>query len=183
MTDVDTSTVLTTAQAAALAGVSEKSIRNWIKAGQLPLVPSVEGRRIEKQALLDYLRDRAEAAITHLPPEARPDIVPDGGPEIGAAPPAGPESEPVPGASPEPRIGPELINLVIQPLREQLEQAQQRADRLHQENLELAGRVGFYQAKVQDYERRLLLEAPKGEPAPGRSPEPVPWWKRLFGAP
>ncbi len=196
VTDLDAGTVLTTAQAAALAGVSEKSIRNWIKAGQLPLVPSVEGRRIDKQALLDYLRDRAEAALTHLPPEARPDIVPDGGPElearpdivpgcgpeVEAPPPTSPESELAPETLPESRISPDLINIVLQPLREQLEQAQERLDRLHQENLELAGRVGFYQGRLHEFEQRvLLLEAPKGKSTPETVREPLPWWKRLFG--
>ena len=74
VTDMETGTGLTTAQAAALAGVSEKSIRNWIKAGQLPVMATTEGRRIAKPALLDYLRERAQATVSHLPPEARPGI-------------------------------------------------------------------------------------------------------------
>ncbi len=186
VTDLDTRTVLTTAEAAALAGVSEKSIRNWIKSGQIPLVPSVEGRRIDKQALLDYLRDRAETTLTQLPPEARPDIVPDSAPEVGVSPSTSPESAPAPETLPEPQINPELINIVLQPLREQLEQAQARLDRLHQENLELAGRVGFYQGRLHEFEQRvLLLESPRevGEPTHLEGTEiSIPWWKRLFGA-
>ncbi len=186
MTDLDTRTVLTTAEAAALAGVSEKSIRNWIKSGQIALVPSIEGRRVDKQALLDYLRDRAEATLTQLPPEARPDMVPDSAPEVEASPSSSLESVPPPETLPEPQINSELINIVLQPLREQLEQAQARLDRLHQENLELAGRVGFYQGRLHEFEQRvLLLESPREveEPPPPEGTETsVPWWKRLFGA-
>ncbi len=63
---------LTVAQAAALAAVTERTVRNWIKAGHLAWVPMPEGRRIERNALLNFLRDRALAAVEQVPPEARP---------------------------------------------------------------------------------------------------------------
>ena len=48
-------------------------------------------------------------------------------------------------------------------------------DKLHRENLELAGRLGFYQAKLQEAEAKIaLLEAPKEEPR--ATPKP-PWWQ------
>ena len=44
-------------------------------------------------------------------------------------------------------------------------QHQEEMARLHRENLELAGRLGFYQARIQELERRILeLEAPKAAP-------------------
>jgi hypothetical protein len=50
-------------------------------------------------------------------------------------------------------------------------------ERLQRENTELAGRVGFYQAKLQAAEEQLrLLAAPADEPAP----PPGPWWKHLI---
>ncbi len=46
------------------------------------------------------------------------------------------------------------------------------AQRLYQDNLELAGRCGFYQAKIQDLETKMaLLEAPKVEVTK------KPWWR------
>ena len=56
----------------------------------------------------------------------------------------------------------------------------QLVDKLYRDNLELAGRLGFYQAKIQELEtsqtklleRIALLEAPKQQP-----PASKPWWK------
>ena len=74
--------------------------------------------------------------------------------------------------------GPEVLALV------------QLVDRLQRENQQLAGQLGFVQAKLQDAEEQIRLlmapqdEAPK-EPAvvPGDAPAPVktPWWRRLLG--
>jgi hypothetical protein len=57
-------------------------------------------------------------------------------------------------------------------------------ERAHAENQQLAGQVGFLQAKLQEAERTVaLLMAPKDEPAPEppAQPERVSWWKRLWG--
>jgi excisionase family DNA binding protein len=51
-------------------------------------------------------------------------------------------------------------------------------EKLHDENSQLAGQVGFLHAKLQDAQQQIkLLEAPK-EPEPARSK--TPWWKRLL---
>ncbi len=196
ITNLERTTELTTAQAAALAGVSEKSIRNWIKSGNLAVMASTEGRRIDKAVLMEYLRERAQMAVEHLPQEVRPELPP----ESVAAPVAAPE--PVPAESPGPSLTPELINVVLQPLLEELEKERKEKRRLHDENVELAGRVGYYQAELAQYKDRvLLLEAPKVIPnllsvsealpltqPPVAAPEgshdaekPRPWYKRLFG--
>jgi excisionase family DNA binding protein len=57
-------------------------------------------------------------------------------------------------------------------------------ERLSRENQQLAGQLGFTQAKLQEAERTVaLLMAPKDEPAPEppAEPERVSWWRRLFG--
>jgi excisionase family DNA binding protein len=52
-------------------------------------------------------------------------------------------------------------------------------EKLHDENSQLAGQVGFLQAKLQDAQHQIkLLEGPK-ELEPERSK--TPWWKRLLG--
>jgi len=55
---------------------------------------------------------------------------------------------------------------------------------LTRRNEQLAGQVGFLQAKMQDQEQQIaLLMAPKDEPAPElpAQPERRPWWKRWIG--
>ena len=73
--------------------------------------------------------------------------------------------------------GPEVLALV------------QLVDRLQRENQQLAGQLGFVQAKLQDAEEQIrLLSAPKeseisnalekSQPAPAQR---APWWRRFFG--
>jgi len=56
---------------------------------------------------------------------------------------------------------------------------------LTRRNEQLAGQVGFLQAKMQDQERQIaLLMAPKDEPAPESPAQPEPkvsWWRKLLG--
>ena len=57
-------------------------------------------------------------------------------------------------------------------------------ERLSRENQQLAGQLGFTQAKLQEAERTVaLLMAPKDDlaPEPPAQPERVSWWRRLFG--
>ncbi len=76
-TDSGDGTELTTTQAAALAGVTEKTIRDWVKAGHVTAARTTEGRRIGRASLLTYLRTRSVEAVERLPPEARPHIAAD----------------------------------------------------------------------------------------------------------
>ncbi len=71
-TDSGGGTELTTTQAAALAGVTEKTIRDWVKAGHITAARTTEGRRIGRASLLTYLRTRSVEVVERLPPEARP---------------------------------------------------------------------------------------------------------------
>ena len=48
-------------------------------------------------------------------------------------------------------------------------------DAMRQENRDLAGQVGYLQARAQMLDERVrALEAPKPEPAPDPFPEPIP---------
>ena len=63
----------------------------------------------------------------------------------------------------------------------ELMKALEMVSELTRRNEQLAGQVGFLQAKMQDQERQIaLLMAPKDEPAPEppAEPERVSWWKR-----
>ncbi len=71
-----------------------------------------------------------------------------------------------------------------QALLKLLEDERRERAALVQRNEQLAGQLGFTQAKLQEAERTVaLLMAPKDEPAPEPPAEPErrPWWSRLFG--
>lgn len=195
-------TELTVAEAAVFASVSDRTIRNWINDGSLAATNTPAGRKVRKTDVVGVLREKGyappeletivnladaraerEQRVAH---EAEP-ITPHS-PETGERPPSVPTNG---------TIAPETINLILQPLVEQLNAANARAERKERENIELAGRVGYLQAKVQQYEERvLLLEAPQSPPealpltqppmvapdAPNDPPARLPWYKRLFGA-
>ena len=66
----------------------------------------------------------------------------------------------------------------------ELMKALEMVSELTRRNEQLAGQVGFLQAKMQDQERQIaLLMAPTDEPAPEppAQPERVSWWRKLFG--
>ena len=70
-----------------------------------------------------------------------------------------------------------------QALLKLLEDERRERGALVQRNEQLAGQVGFLQAKMQDQDRQIaLLMAPKDEPEPEPAqPERRPWWKRWIG--
>ncbi len=207
----ETGPELTTAAAAALAGVSDRTIRNWIKDGRLPAHLIDEGRRVYKNDVLAVVQERVQSVAGTLAVEttsyAPAEIVaeetaPVAEPvtaTVAAESAAETTPEQVPNGHESSQVlTPELINVVLQPLASQLEQSERERRRLHDENLELAGRLGYFQAELDKYkERVLLLEAPKvvdvaeataevvavvtaevvevAAEAPGKS-----WWRRLF---
>ena len=66
----------------------------------------------------------------------------------------------------------------------ELMKALEMVSELTRRNEQLAGQLGFTQAKLQEAERTVaLLMAPKDEPAPEppAQPERRPWWKRWVG--
>jgi hypothetical protein len=75
----------------------------------------------------------------------------------------------------------EFAHAVIDELRQEY---RHEIDRLQRDNQQLAGQVGFLQAKLQSAEERIkLLEAPKDEPVGEREPaqQRRSWWQRFFG--
>ncbi len=170
--EVEVSAELSVQEAAYLAGVSERSVRNWMQDGKLPFSLSEQRKRIKRENLLHFLQERQKHFA--VPAEVTPTPTPaptEGSP--GVTPERWTEAAEAPQVASEVRIE-SLAGLI---------------ERLHRENVELAGRIGFYQAKLQEYEQRiLLLEAPQDAPVttPG---QPVmntelairSWWRRLFG--
>ncbi len=174
---------LTVQEAARFAGVSDRTIRNWINGGELPAKSEPSGRKIRTAALLELL-----ALKGYAPPDLAPPV------EVAAAVAAAErEGASAPPAAPPPPENPSHnYDKSLAPLLEQLDKERQRTDRLHRENLELAGRVGFLQARLMDTEQKLLSAAVGAEEAAEeevpRAPEPMaaaephkPWWKKVFG--
>ena len=62
----ETGAELTTAAAAALAGVSDRTIRNWIKDGRLPAHLIDEGRRVYKNDVLAVVQERFQSVAGGL---------------------------------------------------------------------------------------------------------------------
>ena len=137
--------------AARLVGVNERTIRRWISAGRLPDMPGqVGGQRVRlvDLATVRLLAEASDIGPAPLPDQAR---VPARSPDVPGA-----DDRTAPdGAGQESDVSgiPELVALV----REQ-----------QQTILELAGRTGWLQAKLQEAEGRMqdleqelrLLKAP-----------------------
>jgi excisionase family DNA binding protein len=106
---------------------------------------------------------------------AAPEGLPPPGNGVHGSAPRG--SSNLPGAAPAPALGvTELVALV---------------ERQQQTIMELSGRVGFYQAQVEQLREQLALEAPKAEPVdvePTAAAEAVSepatrrWWRRVWRA-
>ncbi len=67
--------------------------------------------------------------------------------------------------------------------------ALEMVDRLQQQNMQLAGQVGYLQAQLQDAREqvRMLADAQHAQEPPAPDPKPkatqqhTPWWRRLLG--
>ena len=165
---------LTVQQAAVGAGVSERTVRRWIKEGRLAAdkVPTAQGYE---------WRVQVPGAGCPTPGPARRV---DGGTAVR-----------VPGAASGAALP--VAGRVEPPAGEALVRALALVERLQRENLELAGRVGFLQGQLQETQTQLLALAPPGAapvaPAPlavaeapaSGGPSPGRWrrlWRALGGA-
>ncbi len=84
------------------------------------------------------------------------------------------EVQPPPAVDALPPVATTRLPPVEPPGNPELHQALALVDRLSRENVELAGRVGFYQAKLQEAEAKIaLLGAPKQAFQQARRP----WWQ------
>ncbi len=67
--------------------------------------------------------------------------------------------------------------------------ALEMVDRLQQQNMQLAGQVGYLQAQLQDAREqiRMLVDTQQAQEPPATDPKPeatqqhIPWWRRLLG--
>ena len=67
--------------------------------------------------------------------------------------------------------------------------ALEMVDRLQQQNMQLAGQVGYLQAQLQDAHEQIRVlvdtqhaqEPPATDPKPKATQQHTPWWRRLLG--
>lgn len=146
---------MTPAEAAAHLGISERTVQRRLKQGSLKGYKVDTGRGEVWRVMLDGMADTAPVQHDVMAATtSKGDATTSGLAEFAHA--------------------------VIDELREEY---RDDLERLRRENQQLAGQLGFTQAKLQEAERTIaLLMAPKDEPEPETTAEPkVSWWKRLFG--
>ena len=144
-------------EAAARLGVSPVTIRRRIKTGEIGAFKRPTAYGFEWRILLDG--EGIAVSTSAVQPLISPALKAD-------------HDQP----------SPEVMKLL-----DMLETERRSRDALEQRNEQLAGQVGFLQAKLQDAERQIaLLSAPKDE-APQAQPEPAPaeprkrpWWRQFF---
>ena len=162
---------VTAAEAAVILGLSERTVLRRLKQGKLQGYKVDAGRGTVWRVLLDGMATTPPTgddamAVMRATPTGTADGMPSAPPALA-----------------------EFAHAVIDELRQEY---REELERLRRENQQLAGQVGFLQARVQDQERQIaLLMAPKEpeearpepEPAPKDAPGTVkaPWWRRVFG--
>jgi excisionase family DNA binding protein len=146
-------------EAAEHLGLNEKTVRRRIHLGQIPAIKVPRPQGFEWRVYLDGIAQPAFEAATHA---IYLNTIPESlNMQVDSSP---MQVDTQVDSSPIQMDSNELLRLV---------------EKLHDENSQLAGQVGFLQAKLQDAQHQIkLLEGPK-EPEPERSK--IPWWKRLLG--
>ncbi len=145
---------LTVAEAAERCGCSEKTIRRRIKNGQLCGVAVPTAKGFEWRVYLD----------TTQPPRLDATEEEDG-------------QEDVQDTREDVQVDHAALVRAFEVIGEREQEKTQLIERLQHQNLELAGRCGYLQARLEASERQVLaLTAPQ---EPQRTS--TPWWRRLLG--
>jgi excisionase family DNA binding protein len=159
-------------EAASALGCSEKTIRRRIKAGTLIAHQLPTSQGYEWRVHLDGANDQPTPSPA-VQVNGQHDQLPGDAAQVDVQ-----TSERAGSLSPRPNEG----------SNEPLLKALGLVERLQRENMELAGRVGFLQAKLQTAEEQLLSLASgpparidaDPEPVAASAPSAIPWLERLL---
>ncbi len=162
---------LTIHQAALQLGMSQTTIRRRIKDGSLKAsrIPTSQG--FEWRILLDEQAPATSGAQLVTNGENLPTNSEEG-PAIGDQVPTSDDQLAT--------ITDEVASSVmeqLQPLLEQLNAERDRGNELQRQNVELAGRCGYLQARLEASERQVLALTTPQEP----ERTSAAWWRRLLG--
>ncbi len=151
----DTVRTVGTAEAAYTLGISERTVSRWVEKGKLH-------GELEDGVLMVHLESAPAVSLADTNGQVTAHADSRG---QGAATPADMRGH---------------IDLeAMLSLSDRMQESLALVDRLQRENTELAGRVGFLQAKLQDAEQQIkMLAAPK-EPEP--EPARPSLWRRMLG--
>ena len=174
---------LSVQEAAAILGCSEKTVRRRIKAHQLLAhrLPTSQG--YEWRVHLDGSTDQLDAPLaaqvdgTHVHLPGTNGHV-DGVDTVHLD--TRPGQAPAQEGKHDTRSAAQVDTESVRPSDQALLKALELSDRLQRENMELAGRVGFLQAKLQAAEEQLLALAAgtrQEEACPPPAQPSRPWWK------
>jgi len=153
--------------------LNEKTVRRRIHLGQIPAIKVPRPQGFEWRVYLHGIPQPTLEAATH---PLHLNTIPEALNTQVDTPPVQVDTPPV---QMDTQIGSSRVHMDSSPMQMDSNELLCLVEKLHDENSQLAGQVGFLQAKLQDAQHQIkLLEGPK-EPEPERSK--TPWWKRLFG--
>jgi excisionase family DNA binding protein len=164
-------------EAAEDLGLNEKTVRRRIHLGQIPAIKVPRPQGFEWRVYLDGIPQPILEAATH---PIHLNTIPQALKTQVDTPPVQVDMHlDTPPVQMDTQMGSSRVDMDSSPIQMDSNELLRLVEKLHDENSQLAGQVGFLQAKLQDAQHQIkLLEGPK-EPEPERSK--TPWWKRLFG--
>jgi excisionase family DNA binding protein len=154
-------------------GISEKTVRRRIKAGTLTAAKVEAVHGFEWRV---YLDDQSSQAPVQSPPAAVQTV--HDNVQIAQEDVQSPHVSVQPTQAPQPS---ELLKAL-----ELLDQSERQNRELQRENTQLAGQVGFLQARTRELETQIKLLTTTKEPEPLTEAVPAPdesrasWWRRLL---
>ncbi len=159
---------LSVREAAERLGVSKDTIRRRIKSGDLAAVQEATAQGFEWRIALN---DECAAEVGSTAAQLGSAAAQSGSNDAqvcSTAAEVGSQADPQPS---EPDDG-------LEKALELVEKLQQDYAAIHKENLELAARCGYLQAKLEASERQVLALSAPTETREGGNP--TPWWRRLL---
>ncbi len=158
-------------------GLNEKTVRRRIHLGQISAIKVPRPQGFEWRVYLDGIPQPTLEAATH---PVHLDTFPEALKTQVDTPPVQVDMHlDTSSVQMDTQMGSSRVHMDSSPIQMDSNELLRLVEKLHDENSQLAGQVGFLQAKLQDAQHQIkLFEGPK-EPEPERSK--TPWWKRLFG--
>ncbi len=163
-------------EAAEHLDLNEKTVRRRIHLGQIPAIKVPRPQGFEWRVYLDGIPQPILEAATHpIHLNTTPEAL---NTQADSSPVQVDTQVDTPPVQMNTQVDTSRVHMDSSPIQMDSNELLRLVEKLHNENSQLAGQVGFLQAKLQDAHHQIkLLEGPK-ELEPERPK--TPWWKRLF---